>query len=136
MTSTAQTSRHPQSLCLAPLSDEDVAELLEAFEERSVDSLAIGPQTAGEFRVGDPATIAAVVVISTSAIAALTAFLLKRRRKSKIDYSLSVEYPDGTKVQETLRLEASDATPPDPQVIQQLTRLAQVDPGDVEKLLE
>jgi hypothetical protein len=136
MTSTEQESRRPQSICLAPLSNDDVAELLEVFEERAVDSLTIGPQAAGEFRAGDPATIAAVVLVSTTAIAALTAFLLKRRRKSKVDYSLSVEYPDGTKIQETLRIEASDAAPPDPQVIQQLTRLAKVDPGDVEKLLE
>lgn len=108
----------PRTLSLGPLDDDDVTDLLAAFEQAGIDDVVIGANPAGDFRLGEPTTIAAIVIVSTSAIGALTAFLLKRRKRSSVEYSLSVDYADGTSIRESLRLEASDSTPPDPELVQ------------------
>jgi hypothetical protein len=123
------------SLSFGPLDSDDVTELLAVFEKARLDEIVIGPELAGEYRVGDPGTIAAVVVVSTAAIGALTTFLLKRRRRGSIEYSLRVDFADGTSVRRSLKLNASDSSPPDPELVQRLAELTRVDAREVSDLV-
>lgn len=124
-----------RSLSFGPLDDDDVTHLLTAFEQAGVSEIVIGSNPAGDFRLGEPTTIAAIVVVSTSAIGALTAFLLKRRKRSSVEYTLRVDYADGTSVRESLRLETTDSNPPDPELIQQLAELTGIDSQDISELI-
>lgn len=126
----------PRTLSLGPLDDDDVTDLLAAFERAGIDDVVIGANPAGHFRLGEPTTIAAIVMVSTSAIGALTAFLLKRRKRSSVEYSLSVDYADGTSIRESLRLEASDSSPPDPELVQKLAELTGIDSQDISELID
>jgi hypothetical protein len=86
-------------------------------------------------RLGEPVTFFLVVTASVAAIQFLGTFLMKKRRHTKVRYSIDVEYPDGKKTSQVLELSQSESEAPDAEVIDSLARLTGLPSSELETIL-
>ncbi len=113
---------------LGPLTDEDVDLLLESTQDLPDDSFRIVTGEVAGQRIGDAGTLVVVLGVSQAAIAAITAFLMKRRQRSRLRYTLEVVNADGSARREEVELEFSESEAPAADLVAQLSRLAGTQP--------
>jgi hypothetical protein len=93
-------------LVLSGLSSLDEEELLEALGKDQVEFIKAKPP---EGSLAEPATITAVIVLTSAGIAALTAYLAKGRRRRILKGVKKIIHPDGRIEEMTIDLdEASE----------------------------
>jgi len=108
---------------LGPLADDDIDLLLAAFDEQPNDAYRVVTEETDGYRVGDPGTLVVIVVVSNATIGALAAFLAKRRRRSRVRYTLEITDPDGSTRRECLELDTSESEAPPAELVAQLSLL-------------
>lgn len=122
-----------QTIRLAGLSDLDVHELRSVF--RSGELTLEASSVIGRLCMAhEPTTIAAIVVLSASAIAGLSAWLLMQRHRGEIEKTFEIHQPDGTMLKHRVMLKAS-ATTTDADVIRALGEQLGLSPAVVAKAL-
>lgn len=117
-----------EKLTLGPLDQDDVQELHRAFSEVGLKDYRIVSEPAGGFRAGDAGVLILIVALAPAVIPALAAFILKRRARSHVKYSLTIQYADGTELREELDVSTSDSESPDAEIVAQLSRLGRLVP--------
>jgi len=60
---------------------------------------------------------------------------MKRRQRSKVRYSIDIEYPDGMKISQVLELSQTDSQAPDAEVIEGLSKLTQLSTSELKNIL-
>jgi len=98
---------------LTPLDRHDLRGYLQGsatFEEEELTS----------DKIGEPITIAAIVVLSAVAIKGISLWLMKRRVKNKANLRIEKTLPDGTVIAQSVEFTFSSSTPPDTEVIQKV----------------
>jgi hypothetical protein len=83
---------------------------------------------------GEPGTIIAIIIISIPVIKALTAWLMKKRRKKTVSITSEIEHPDGRKERNSVDIDVSSSDPGE--VMKQLGPAFKIDPGVIVKALE
>jgi hypothetical protein len=71
-------------------------------------------------QAGEPATVIAVITITALGLRVLAQWLMKQRKRGRIDYTVDVEYPDGRREKRTVTIETSSSEPGSAEVIEKL----------------
>lgn len=119
---------------LSRVEANDIEDILEARPETH-DGVRLEEQTLPSYRLGEPVTFILLAVATSSAVAALGAFLMKRRAHETIRYQVIVEYADGGRRTETLEFSRKISDQPDPEVIEALASLTGVTAEQITKAL-
>lgn len=82
----------------------------------------------------EPMTILAVVIISSSAIRGLTAWLLKKRHRGTVEFETKLQRSDGTVERRRVRIELSESSS-EADIIKLVGEKFGVDPGAVAEAL-
>lgn len=77
---------------------------------------------------GELAT-AAVVAISIAGLQVLATWLLKNRKGSVIEKTIEIVNPDGSTRKETIKIDISESSAPEADVIESLAKISNVDLG-------
>lgn len=112
----------------------DVEDLL-IGDDGATGEIILAEQALPSNRLGEPVTFFLIVTASVVAIQFLGTFLMKKRRHSKVHYSIDVEYPDGTKTSQVLELSQSESEAPDAEVINSLAQLTGLPSSQLETIL-
>lgn len=104
-------------LTLLDVDNADVRDITAGLPDGSA---SLEPERLDGAKYGEPATIALALVVAVPVVRALAAWVLKRRRKQKVDIRARVLHADGSEVELTVRVDLSDSESPEASVIQQL----------------
>jgi hypothetical protein len=104
-------------ITLLDVDNADVQDITNALEGSPAGLI---PEKLPGDRYGDPGTIALALVVAQPVILALAAWILKRRRKQRIEIRGRVLYTDGTEVERSVTVTISESEAPDAAVIKQL----------------
>jgi hypothetical protein len=110
------------TLEIGPFSEQEGEELAADLRDAGVEC-ELERSELGGFKAGDPMSIAAIVLLTSTAITAITAFLLKKRRRVGVRYTANVTLPDGTKFNETFEMNSSESEAPNADVVAVLERM-------------
>lgn len=77
---------------------------------------------------GELITATLVLLLSAQALRVLSAWLLRTQRSGRIEQTIEVERPDGTRETRTLRVDVRESESPDADVLEALSKLLAVDP--------
>ncbi|MFN0139086.1 MAG: hypothetical protein ACKVQW_03230 [Pyrinomonadaceae bacterium] len=102
---------------LTPLDEEQLRELLE-------DAVEFDEPQVPEGTLAEPATITAIIALSSMAIGALAVYLNKSRRSYLLEKAVKVVHPDGRVEEVTLKVQASSSEEAKQQLAAELTKLA------------
>jgi hypothetical protein len=122
---------------LTGLDRADAADLEDVLAEHALapDELRIEEETLPPHRLGEPVTFILLAGITMATIGVLGAFLMKRRTREALRYSVEVTYPDGTRKVEVLELSRNESEAPDPEVIEKLAEITRLPADRVSALL-
>ena len=104
-------------MVIAGLSSLDEEELRDAIGDVEFDEPVVPEGTLAE-----PATITAIVTLGSLAIAALAAYLSKRRRRYLLKQAFRVVHPDGRIEERTLEVRASSEDEAKAEILAQLNK--------------
>jgi len=107
----------PVKITLLDLDSADVQDITRELEDQAPGLL---PESVPGSRYGDPTTLLLAIVVAQPAIRALAAWILKQRRKKKVELRARVLYKDGTEVERTASILFSESDPPQAEVIKQI----------------
>lgn len=122
----------PTMITLLDLDNADIQDITRVLD--SEDS-SLRPERLLDSRYGEPTTILLAVIVASPVIRALAAWLLKRRRKGKVELRARVRYSDGTEVERTAIITFSDSEAPEAAVIEQLVSGLELPPEPLPELL-
>jgi hypothetical protein len=121
---------HAVKITLLDLDNADVADITRALHGQA-DGLR--PESVPASRYGEPTTtILLAVIVAQPVMRALAAWVLKKRRKQKVEVRARVAYSDGTEVERTAVITFSASESPEVDVIKQLAEGLELS-GDVAK---
>lgn len=123
-----------EELRISGLDELDADELEEAVP---TDEVRIERPKSGDAADGahhEPLTILAIVLISSTAIRGLTAWLLKKRHRSKVGLDIEIRRPDGTIEKKRVVIELS-ASSTEADIVREVGDKFGLDPGAVAKAL-
>lgn len=115
-------SSSPAAIRIAGLSNLDRLELSQLMPDGTFQFESEEP--AGAKHGLEPVTI---IVVTALGLRALTAWLLKTRRHDRIERTVEIELPDGTRRTERLVVDLTSSSAPDEQVLRALAELLHVD---------
>jgi len=87
-------------------------------------------------KLGEPATLILILVLSYAAIGGFAAWLLKRRSKESFTFRGSLRRSDGTVSNFEIAYAKSDSQPPDESVLRQLAEVTRLDPKLLHEAME
>jgi hypothetical protein len=116
------TDTYSYRLSLEPLDRTQADELIAELSLKKHDGFTVRDRST-RFRGSDPTNLVAIITISDAAIAAVAAFLMKRRRHGAVSYELTVERADGTRLHEVITLDERSSDAPDPELVRELREL-------------
>jgi hypothetical protein len=123
-----------EELRISGLDELDADELEEAVP---TDEVRIERPQSGDAADGahhEPLTILAVILISSTAIRGLTAWLLKKRHRSKVELDVEIRRPDGTIEKKRVVIELSESST-EADIVREVGDKFGLDPGTVAKAL-
>ncbi|ALG06404.1 hypothetical protein AOZ06_05220 [Kibdelosporangium phytohabitans] len=104
-------------ITLLNLDSADIQDITRALEGQAP---GLVPEAASGDRYGEPSTIILALVVAQPVISALAAWLLKHRRKQKIQIRAKVLHADGTEVERTATIILTDSDAPEASVVEQI----------------
>jgi hypothetical protein len=118
---------------LVGLSHADAAELEDLLEDHAVDAgdVHVEEEELPSNRLGEPVTFILLASITMAALGVLGAFLMKKRTREDVRYSVTVRSSDGTTTSQLLEFTRSTAQAPDAEVIEKLAAITRVPVGEV-----
>jgi hypothetical protein len=119
-------SSSPTAIRIGGLSNLDRLELSQLMP---ADTFQFETEEADGAKHGiEPVTI---IVVTVLGLRALTAWLLKNRRHDRIERTVEIELPDGTRRTERLSVDLSSSSAPDEQVLKAIADLLHVDVSEL-----
>ena len=119
------------------LSHADILELREFLDQRKRDhsDIAIVENTLPPHRLGEPVTFVVIAALTASGIGVIGAWLLKKRTRTDVRYTLTAINSDGTTRVETLELSRSESEAPSPEFMEKLSAVTSLPVGDLTTLI-
>jgi hypothetical protein len=125
-----------QSIKIEGLSDADAAELKALLSGHADGAdIAVKSTPLPPHKFGEPATFFVVATLTAAAITVLGAWLLKKRRRSRVHYSVTTSYVDGSVRTELLDLDQSESEAPPAELIEKLSSASHLPAEQIIKLL-
>jgi hypothetical protein len=101
----------PLTITLDGLTDLDASELKTELKKAGIDLATLDLKknvgAVGGARKGEPATIMAIIALSSIAMTAISIYLAKKRSHETREESITITLPDGTKFQHRIRTTGS-----------------------------
>ena len=115
----------PTVIRLTGLSRAEAADLEDLLGKTPLgdEELRLEEESLPSHRLGEPVTFILLASVSMAAIGVLGSFLMKRREREDLRYSVEVVYPDGTKKTEILELSRRQSEAPDPELVEKLAAM-------------
>ena len=128
----------PTVIRLTGLTRSEAADLEDLLGESSLagDELRLEEESLPAHRLGEPVTFILLASVSMAAIGVLGSFLMKRREREDVRYSVEVVYPDGTKKTEILELSRRQSEAPDPELVEKLAAMTSLPVDRLAAILE
>ena len=120
-------------ITLLDVDNADVQDITNALEGSPA---GLTPERLSGDRYGEPGTIALALVAAQPVILALAAWILKRRRKQRVEVRAKVLYTDGTEVERSVTITFSESEAPDAAAIKQLVEGLGLAEGPLAQALE
>src|SRR5271155_698910 len=102
------------------LVDLDNADVRDICNELDGQPAGLTPETVPGERYGEPGTILLALAVAEPTLLALTAWLLKRRRRQTVTVRSRVLLNDGTEFEKSVSINISDSEAPSADVLRQL----------------
>jgi hypothetical protein len=98
------------------------------FEQELNEEVSFEQEELTSDKAGEPVTIIAVISLTALGIKTLAHWLMKERKRGRVEYTVEVERPNGERVKQTFVLDTYSSTPPSAEVIEKLGASLQLDP--------
>lgn len=102
------------------LLDLDNADVRDICNELDGQPAGLTPETVPGERYGEPGTILLALAVAVPTLLALSAWILKRRRKQTVTLRTKVLFSDGTEFEKSLTINISESEAPSAEVMKQL----------------